>query len=308
MPECQPIHIINRTGGGRRDVFAASPIVFGRDPDSHVMLTGRFVSRQHGELRWEKDRWRLYVQSSNGAEINGKRVGRKGRDINDQDLVSIGQEPMFQIRFSAAPVGEPPSQDEPTAEASIDVPGKKRNRLWIGIGIYGLAVVGLFIFLATLKKGPGDGVRAAQSLTHERIEMAIRNQPLPNLPKDDRAAQTALTDARTWVNRMEVSHGRMYETYMAYRWALAHLGRNDFEDSRDQLKFLNVQDQLINRVQKLYDEAYARLKSGDYREANESFRLLTQVYPDSSSVIHDNAEAQRKVAVSRYRKKRRRGL
>jgi hypothetical protein len=64
-------------------------VVIGRSRDCEVQLTDPNVSRRHAELRQEgATYWIVDLDSTNGIEVNGKRVKRA--KLNDGDTVTLG--------------------------------------------------------------------------------------------------------------------------------------------------------------------------------------------------------------------------
>jgi hypothetical protein len=70
-------------------------IVLGRSRDCDVQLTDPNVSRRHAEVRHEgADYWVVDLDSTNGVEVNGKRVKRA--QLSDGDTLVLGS---TEIRF-----------------------------------------------------------------------------------------------------------------------------------------------------------------------------------------------------------------
>lgn len=306
------IEIINRTGVGRREMFTASPVTFGREADNAVPVSGAHTSRHHGELRFENGRWLLVNLSPNGTEVGGKRVTKKPRVLRDRDVISVGGEVLFEIRLTPTPrsPGDPalPGSGAP-GFAPADTPAAhsgtaRRTKIWIAIGIYLVLMVGLFVFLSTLKKERSAAADAPE-LTRSEIVDEIR-RPLPPMATDERESHQQLLAARELVNRLDAAPDAMYRAYLAYRRSLLLGDRTEFVEGLDQRRFLDVQERLIERVSRAYAEAYEKYKSRQFREAEEAFRRLMQIYPDPSSRIHENAEKHRAAAAEALVKIRRR--
>jgi hypothetical protein len=302
-----PIEIINRTGGGRRDVFVESPVTFGRDASNMVIVAGEFVSRRHGELRFDGDQWSIHAQSANGALVNGKRVGKRGRKLRDQDVVSVGDDVLFEVRIEppVAPVAELLEPDEDDDDAAPDQPKSKRKGVWIGIGVYLLAMLGVFMYLSTLKSADGDGIRLAPELTKEQIRDDML-RPIDAADPDEHLAADHLEQAREAYHRLGASDREAYLAYHHYRMAMARLPDNRLPDSADDLRYHEARQRLMDAVTDTYQRAYEMLRSRRYREAAETFRHLTELYPQPQSVIHQNADAHRTTAVRLYSKEPRR--
>jgi pSer/pThr/pTyr-binding forkhead associated (FHA) protein len=64
-------------------------VVIGRSRDCDIQLNDANVSRRHAELRQEgASYWIVDLGSTNGLEVNGKRVKRA--KLRDGDTVTIG--------------------------------------------------------------------------------------------------------------------------------------------------------------------------------------------------------------------------
>jgi hypothetical protein len=85
-------------GAGRRVEIDASPVVLGRGKDCNVVLDDPSVSRRHAEVRLEPEgHWVVDLGSTNGTEVNGRRVDRAKLDVGD--VITIGQ---TELRFERA--------------------------------------------------------------------------------------------------------------------------------------------------------------------------------------------------------------
>jgi FHA domain-containing protein len=71
-------------------------VVIGRSRDCDIQLSDTNVSRRHAELRQEgASYWIVDLGSTNGLEVNGKRVKRA--KLNDGDTITVGS---TEVRFS----------------------------------------------------------------------------------------------------------------------------------------------------------------------------------------------------------------
>jgi hypothetical protein len=74
-------------------------VVIGRSRDCDIQLSDTNVSRRHAELRQEgASYWIVDLGSTNGLEVNGKRVKRA--KLNDGDTITVGS---TEVRFSQEP-------------------------------------------------------------------------------------------------------------------------------------------------------------------------------------------------------------
>ena len=298
------IHVINRTGGGLREAFAAPVVTFGRGSDNMLIVGGEHTSRLHGELRCEDDRWLLVNLGANGTELNGRRVTGKPRQLNDRDVVGVAGEALFEVRMpepDKAAAVEPAADDE-AQRANVM---SKRTKLWMFIGIYLVLFFALFFFLSTLKSNNEAGQRNVPPLTRTQIETEIR-ESLPQMPQDPRESHQQLKTAQELIDRLDSAPDAPYRCYMAYKRSLALAGLPHFEPGTDQLHYEQVRQRLIDDVTDAYVRAYEKLKSQQFRDATEAFRWLTRVYPDPASEIHQNARKQQRIAARQLGKRRRR--
>ena len=77
------------TMNGRTHAVEGGKVVLGRSKDSDVQVEDANVSRRHAELRREGPSWWLVdLNSTNGTELNGKRVQRA--KLSDGDTITLG--------------------------------------------------------------------------------------------------------------------------------------------------------------------------------------------------------------------------
>ncbi|MBI2373100.1 MAG: FHA domain-containing protein [Deltaproteobacteria bacterium] len=93
--------VISAPNGDVREVLLEDlPIVIGRDESCDVRVDDRKVSRRHASFRIVDDEpWVEDLGSQNGVKINGKRIPRKSRVLQD-DVVLVGS---YEVRLREAP-------------------------------------------------------------------------------------------------------------------------------------------------------------------------------------------------------------
>jgi Protein of unknown function (DUF3662)/FHA domain len=80
---------VSLTMNGRRRVVTERRVVLGRSKECDVQVPDANVSRRHAELRQEGSSWWIVdLDSTNGLEVNGKRVPRA--KLADGDKVTLG--------------------------------------------------------------------------------------------------------------------------------------------------------------------------------------------------------------------------
>lgn len=307
MPRIQ-FQVVGEDGRQRRADLDGDVLTFGRDADNALVVAGKFVSRRHGEIRFADGQWQIDNQSPNGTEVNGRKVGRKARVLADHDVVSVGGQALFEVRFdeaalavSAADAAAVPDEGANAASASAKS-GAGKKRLWIGIGIYLALMLLVFLFMSTLDTRD-DGVRQPPQLTRAKIEAEIHARPT-GLPIDARAANQSLSRARELYNRLDSSTDALYQAYVQYQYALAYSGRDQLEEGLDQRRYLDIQAKLIEEVYTQYDDAYKRVRNRDLAAAAKAFVELQRFYPNHSGEVYSNIEQQRRYIQQQAKKTR----
>ena len=81
--------VVTLTVGGRVHEITKATVVLGRSREADVRVSDVNVSRRHAELRQEGAAyWIVDLGSTNGLEVNGKRVDRAR--VGDGDRITLG--------------------------------------------------------------------------------------------------------------------------------------------------------------------------------------------------------------------------
>jgi pSer/pThr/pTyr-binding forkhead associated (FHA) protein len=112
------------------DLYARSSRI-GRGSDNDIPIPDAPVSRQHAELRYEDDRFRIYdLNSTYGTRVNGTRVPPEGADLKDGDEVQLGTRTVLVFEQIVKP--EPSKGDETKdiggGEETRDIGGGEETR------------------------------------------------------------------------------------------------------------------------------------------------------------------------------------
>ena len=311
MPPIQ-IRILAGSSSGRMESLDHASFSFGRHAENGLTVDAEFVSRRHGELSYDEGQWRLTNLSTNGCEVAGKRVGRKGSALRDRDVVSIGGAPVFEVRLVAGDT-PPPVEAAPVAESSVDADDREseaggdakpkgKRSLYMMLGIY-LAVMlgGILALYAFLGPGASTNARALpRALTAEEIRSVIV-APLAAVQSNEREAAAQLDIARTYAQSHSSRADALYQMHRAYRMYLAYANKRFFDSGEDQLQFRDAEQRLIQQTQDRYNRGRTLLLSGNFRDAQESFRDLTLFYNDPQSRIYASATEHRKYAAERLK-------
>jgi hypothetical protein len=91
--------LVSLTIGGTRHDVKQRRVVLGRSRDCDIQVNDSNVSRRHAELRQEgASYWIVDLGSTNGLEVNGKRVKRA--QLNDGDTITLGS---TEVTFAREP-------------------------------------------------------------------------------------------------------------------------------------------------------------------------------------------------------------
>ena len=81
--------VVTLTVGGRKHEVTTPKVVLGRSREADVRVADVNVSRRHAEIRQEgTGYWIVDLDSTNGVEVNGKRVDRAR--LRDGDRITLG--------------------------------------------------------------------------------------------------------------------------------------------------------------------------------------------------------------------------
>ena len=81
--------VVTLTIGGRKHEVTSTSVVLGRSREADVRVADVNVSRRHAEVRQEgAGYWIVDLDSTNGLEVNGKRVDRTR--LRDGDRITLG--------------------------------------------------------------------------------------------------------------------------------------------------------------------------------------------------------------------------
>ncbi len=299
---------------GERVRINRSPATFGRDPDNALVIDLPTVSRVHGELRFEDDRWVLVNHSANGTTINRKPVGRKPRPLQDRDQVVVGDQPVLVVALRESAEDErvvvSESRDIGPAAAPTPTAGMSaRTRLWLVIaGFWAVVFTVVFVFVGLDSPEQRQSTADVPVLDDGQIAAAIR-APLPKREPSPRTATHYFDQAEGFYQLINADPQNVFRAYHGYKTALSYTFGGDFNDDRDdwggkpraelgiaQKRMLELEDRLIEEVTRLYKDAHGKLRDRRYRDAQVAFKRVMDLYQDPQSPIFSNALKQRDLA------------
>lgn len=283
---------------GRRESFARTPIAFGRSAECDLILDIPQISRKHGMIVYEDDRWVVVNESPNGTTVNGRKVGARPRPLVHGDVIGVGRDPLFAVGFEQT--GEDEQADEQPGEAvAADSQAdhmKRRSKLWMGIGIYaGLILVILAVLSQVMDKGNGGGPNFPTMLKPQQIETAL-TAPL-ELSTNDRLAAESLNRARSLYNQIARSDETLFDCYMAFKQALAYADKTSFEGA-DQLQFTDAKEKTVKMVIEQYRDAYALTQSEKWTRAEAALRHMVVNF-ELPKTISDNVNQLLRIVTSK---------
>jgi predicted component of type VI protein secretion system len=101
QPEPEP-ELVTLTIAGRNHAITESKVVLGRSREADLRVADLNISRRHAELRREgATYWIFDLGSTNGTEVNGKRIDRQ--QLRDGDRITMGSTEIVFRRSLPAP-------------------------------------------------------------------------------------------------------------------------------------------------------------------------------------------------------------
>ena len=310
------VEIVAGSEAGRRVALRpGGAVTFGRAGTNTLVIDLPFISREHGELRWVpsgKDpasgTWMLTNRSPHGVYLDKKRVTRKPRAVEPPATILIGEEPVLRVLAEVdtggaterpsnqaaegkrLPGGEGRSAGGGDAPAGVEPQAglSGRAKVWIGIGVYLALMLGAFLFFS-LNRGGGESGPSGMppALTPQQIAESIRT-PLPKQPPSPRLVLEALAKAEQ--HRRVDDERQQVLALREYQQALAMTRGPVLERAIEQRRFQDVQDRVVQQVQRRYADALADSQANAWESAYPAFRDLYEYYDDYDSIIYRNAQ------------------
>ncbi|MCC6680226.1 MAG: FHA domain-containing protein [Phycisphaeraceae bacterium] len=303
------IQILAGSAAGRTLRLSGPQISIGRDESCDVVIDLPFISRVQCELRLAVDRWVLVNRSDNGTQLSRKLVTSKPRPIQDGDVLRVGKQSVAQLIPLIIPAADAPSNAAaaaPSSEAqqtsSPSGGGGGKSKLWIGIGVYVLIMLGFIVFGATLTRKPAetDNIASIRTVSNDQIAEEIRKPQEKRAPQELKMTEQ-LQRARELFEMRDSQADALYRCHEAYQVALTYAVGDAFPDPLDQRRYQLAQQELIQRVTEGYRSASDLLAARRFDEAAAMFARLEAMYPagrDSSvyrSIQQQHAAARREL-------------
>lgn len=280
------VHILLGNSAGRAATFDEPQLVFGRSPDNAIVIESQHVSRQHGALVYQDDGWYVVNNSPNGTTVNGKAIGKKPQKLKSGDVIGVARTKMMEVRIvegEAGPAaGADEADDQPTQAAAGSgsaqaAPPKARNKLWIALGIYVLAMLVIVVVASSLINDEEVGpTRTFTRMSTTQIADAMRH--MPDVQVSMTEAEKQLREAVDARSRIGQVPGARYQAYDHYKQARAHARGQEFAELNEAVgQFETLGDALIERVTDQYNDMYNLYKNGNLRAAEAAARQLQQM-------------------------------
>ncbi len=286
------IHYLEGPDKGLHTTFNETSLTFGRAAGNGLVIDMDVLSRQHGELRFEGDDLLLINNSPNGTTVNGKAVGKKPVKLKGGDVIGVGKANLFVVQFSAAQAAarnEEVFDFEKAADPNAAAGAKgmsKRTKLWTAIAVYMGIILAVFIFIATMgdnkPKNSGD---LSRPLSAQEIEAELTRKL--TLVEDPAKAARHLEEANAKFARKDSRAEWLYECHLDYKLSLAYSGKANFT-GQNHLQFSEVEKEVVEKIKRDYESAYAELQSGKYRDALTRFEQLARMIAsgDAKNVLN----------------------
>lgn len=293
------IHYLEGPDKGLHTTFNETSLTFGRAAGNGLVIDMDVLSRQHGELRFEGDDLLLINNSPNGTTVNGKAVGKKPVKLKAGDTIGVGKADLFVVQFSAqqavAKNDEVFDFEKPIDPNAVGTKKmSKRTKLWTAIAIYMGVVLVIFIFIATLNNGDGKPKsELGRPLSSQEIERELTAKL--TLVEDPAKAARHLEEANAKFARKDSRADWLYECHLDYKLALAYSGKPNFT-GQDHLQFSQVEKEVVEKIKRDYESAYAELQSGKYRDALTRFEQLARMIASGDSKNNLNQKVNQHIS------------
>ncbi|MGB0766259.1 MAG: FHA domain-containing protein [Phycisphaeraceae bacterium] len=283
------IHITAGSQAGARLKLNQSPATFGRSADCTLVLDVPVVSRLHGELqRDEQDNWLLINHSPNGTRVGRKKATKKPVPLTDNASITIGDTEVFRVHLTqdsadaaAAATSQQAANDDDAPDNNAPGTGLKgRSKLWIGIGVWVVFLIGLSVFLATLGGGddgpapettglynPGQDI---EDLSGEEAGIFDIRRLLADTPPFVDPNASRYSDHIQKANRaFDQGTDMRYDAYRHFQQAGTYSDNQSqpLQDPGDVTRYNRVLDDLADMIYRRYIRAYRLYHSGDYEQA-----------------------------------------
>lgn len=287
------VHITAGPQAGARLQLNQPPVSFGRSADNALVIDAPVVSRQHGELTIDEDgQWVLNNFSQNTTRVGRKKATKKPVPLTDGASITIGDTEVFRVYLTQQAADQAPAADAASADADTPpdhAPGaglRGKSKLWIGIGLWLLFLLGVSVFFLTSDSGDEEpdntagfykpGNEIADMSGPRAGEQSIKNRLKTALPWNDPNElryNAHVTDARA---AADAGKSSLYQAYRHYQQAISYASRQDktnpvdsLTSTEDKLKYNRVLDELAKIIYERYIEAYRRYQKGDYDQARD---------------------------------------
>lgn len=303
------VHILAGRGAGKRVLVSDPSITFGRSANCSIIVDLPHVSREHAALKFEDGDWWLVNYSPNGTQLGRKNVRNKPLRVTagEVSVIAIGGEAICEVTPQV--VAQPTDAEDAEgagAAAGATGPGMtRRAKLWVGIGIYLLVMLGLAIFFSTLRSSDeNQSVANVEAMSQQSIRDEIR-EPLPARPPEPARMREYLDIADQELALEASEPDALFRANEAYRLAAAYAGDDGFTDPLHERQAFIVEDRLVAEVTAQYERAFNLLQARQYGPAADAYRKLLAIYPaDSDSELRRHIErqlAQAKAGMERRR-------
>lgn len=319
MPDTRPeLIFVTGPQKGQRAVLMDNEVIVGRSVQAGVKIIEETVSRQHLRFTLTVEGWMVENLSANRVEISGESY-KRGRQVllETGDTILIGAEttllfvgpnddPMAAMaKFHSDNPAQPkpleiptPATPQPTpapkpaappvqkkvaplsASEQLAADKKRKTKFYISaVAVYLVAMAGLFVFLAIVKKtsAPSTSSDKPSILSRSDIEAALTCE-LNHAPNAEASAKH-LRLAREYYRTRNAADKNLYLCVKNYRLYLS-FRRPDQKTFQieDERQFNDAKKELVDKIMSIYDNAWALENGRHWSQAMGEFELLIQRY------------------------------
>jgi len=291
---------------GTRRRFESGPVTFGRSRDNTLVIDEPHVSRHQGWVEHDGEHWRLVNQSQRGTFVGSKRVSRSRQRLRDADVIAAGETPLLKViaareshTAGETAAGDPAEDTAPGEDGSTEKSTglSRRGKIWSGIGVYMLLMLGLMVFLLTLDESGASHPGRLKTLSADQIEREIRSLG-PSVEKhapEPRKASSHLERATAHFHLTDSEPDALFKAHRQYRLAKTYSPGGQLQEALHRRRARSVQHRLVERVTDHYQRGRDYYRSRRYQQARTAFEQVRRLYPATGSQresrVFQNVEA-----------------
>ena len=269
--------------------------LIGRDEKCDVVLPDATVSREHGQIEQSVNEWIYTNFSENGTWINRKRADRavltSGDTIEagsqtrlrfvlkEPELAPVAPVVRRRVRRSREDIQADDERDDQTSTLSIGETLLKRRKLLIGISVYLVGIIAIFVALS-LSGGTGSQSSRIPEFEKEKLRIWLNTLTFKRKP-DMTMAGTRLREAEQYAQRYPFGDEMdLFNAIRAFQEAAEYGGSPRLREFRYQKMFTETKQRLLDDLWALYRNALIAEAQGNTYQTRQLYNRILKRLPE----------------------------